>query len=136
MSLFFSRIVYNKYCKYLLEGLMKLELKEIEYKKFGKCLQFSNGYLEIIATLEVGPRIISFKRNDGENVLWEDLNEELIIEAPEMEDIYYKGAIWNSYGGHRLWKAPEDYATYYPDQLPITYEYQDDTLYLIQDTQA
>lgn len=114
---------------------MNIELKELNYKKYGKCLLFTNGYLELITTLELGPRIISFKRRNGENVLWEDLNEELIIDAPELEDIYYKGAKWNSYGGHRLWKAPEDYATYYPDSRPIKHEYKENTLYLIQEIQ-
>lgn len=36
-----------------------------------------------------------------------------------MEKNYGKGEIWRNYGGHRLWKSPEDEATYQPDHNPV-----------------
>lgn len=112
-----------------------MNYKEIEYKKYGKCLKISNDFVELITTLDVGPRIISFRRLEGENIFWEDLHEELIVSDPKMDEIFYKGVKWNSYGGHRLWKAPEDFSTYYPDDSPIDYEVVDNTVHLIQPVQ-
>ncbi len=115
---------------------MKLLYKEINYKKFGKCLKVSNDYLEIIATLEVGPRIISFRRLDGENVFWEDLKDEGYLSGKQLDDIFYEGATWHAYGGHRLWSSPEDYSTYYPDNNPVEVIKTDRGIDLIQEKQT
>lgn len=114
---------------------MKLSYEEINYKKFGKCLKVSNGYLEIIATLEIGPRIISFRRLDGENVFWEDVNDEVFVSGEQVDEIFYKGSTWHAYGGHRLWSSPEDYATYYPDNNPVEVIRTDKGIDLIQEKQ-
>ncbi len=47
------------------------------------------------------------------------------------------GHKWLVYGGHRLWHAPEnDPRTYFPDNSPVKYELNGNTLKLIQDIEA
>ncbi|XMB72860.1 hypothetical protein RJI07_02865 [Mycoplasmatota bacterium WC30] len=114
---------------------MSLKYEKIDYKKYGKCLRIDNGFLEVIATLELGPRIISLRRLAGENIFFEDLNDLNYVTSEQQDEIFFKGATWHSYGGHRLWKSPEDYATYYPDNDPITYHLENNKITLIQKPQ-
>ena len=74
-----------------------------------KTLVLENELLEVIATLEVGPRILSFKRKDSENIL--GLMEAQLGQSGESD--------FRLRGGHRLWLAPESAATYYPDNHPV-----------------
>lgn len=73
-------------------------------------LAISNEACELLITLDVGPRILSFAPLGGRNVfkIFEDhtggTGEEF----------------WQSRGGHRLWLAPESYPfSYYPDNAPV-----------------
>ncbi len=72
-----------------------------------ECVEASNGLLSLLVTQSVGPRVISLRVNDGEN---------LFAELPDATlDCPGKGA-FHFYGGHRLWHAPEDpRRTYLPD---------------------
>lgn len=74
-----------------------------------RTLVVSNPFIELIVTLDVGPRIISYRKRDGKNV-FKTFTEELGRSGE---------ASWRSRGGHRLWVAPESSATYYPDNQPI-----------------
>jgi hypothetical protein len=85
----------------------------VEYKGWKNNLRLSNGQIEVIITLDVGPRIISYRRAGGANVLKE--YAEQLGKAGEEE--------WQIRGGHRLWTSPEDPAvTYAPDNSPVAYE--------------
>jgi hypothetical protein len=64
-----------------------------------KNLKLSNGFAEVIVTLEVGPRIISYKPVQGRSVF--KLVKEQAGGSKEPE--------WKIRGGHRLWTAPEDF---------------------------
>lgn len=114
---------------------MKVNYKEINYKKFGRCLKVFTSKLEAIVTLELGPRIISFKRIDGENIFWQDINEELFVNSETQDEAFFKGATWNAYGGHRLWVSPETYLTYYPDNNKVEYVIEDNSFTFIQEQQ-
>src|SRR5215475_4357504 len=73
-----------------------------EYIPFGgwnKNLRLSNDSKELIITLEVGPRIISFRPLGGENVF--KVLAEQSGKSNERD--------WKIRGGHRLWTAPEDF---------------------------
>jgi hypothetical protein len=88
-------------------------VEEIEYKGWKHNLKISNGDAELIVTLDVGPRIISYKLKDGKNVF------------KEFEDQIGKSGepTWQIRGGTRLWVGPEDVTrTYYPDNGPVKYE--------------
>ena len=87
-----------------------------EFCPFGgwnRNLSFSNEQAEMIVTLDVGPRIISY-RMPGKNNIFKNYEEQL-GGSEEGE--------WMIRGGHRLWLAPEDLAiTYALDNVPIIHK--------------
>lgn len=68
-----------------------------EYGGWANNVKLSNGQIELIATLDVGPRIIRFGFVDGANV-FKNFSAQM-GGAGEDE--------WKIRGGHRLWHAPE-----------------------------
>jgi len=96
-------------------------LEEVSYRGWPHCLKLSNGPLEMIITLDVGPRIIRLGIEGKPN---------LFHEFPEQAG-QRSGTEWMSFGGHRLWHAPEVYPrTYAPDFDPVEYQWKDDVLTL------
>jgi hypothetical protein len=70
--------------------------------------------VQLIVTADVGPRVIFFGFIDGDN------------EFHEFADQVGKssGGEGQSYGGHRLWVAPELDRTYWPDNVPVRVVHQ------------
>lgn len=94
----------------------------IEFKNYGKCIKISNGVIEAVATLDIGPRIISFGFIGEENIMNTKKDEFITVTNETFDKHYYKGAAWKNYGGHRLWASPEKSPnTYYPDCQPVEY---------------
>ena len=80
-------------------------------------LRISNGGAELVVSTGCGPRILSYRRTSGENILG------LWLDVAQPNDL----GTWKPYGGHRLWAAPESMpSTYYPDNDPIESETIDD----------
>ena len=97
-----------------------IEKKEIQYENYGRCLEIKNNKVRLVVTLDFGPRIIRYSFIDGENILFEDRERVFKELNPQMEEVYGKGKPWIIYGGHRLWKSPENMPeTYYPDNNPV-----------------
>ena len=85
----------------------------VEYKGWKNNLRLANADAELVITLDVGPRIISYSTPGGFNVLKN--YEEMMGGTGESE--------WQIRGGHRFWIAPEDLTrTYYPDNAPVAHE--------------
>jgi len=85
----------------------------ISYGGWENNLAVSNDACELLITLDVGPRILSFALNGGKNV-FKVFEEQL---GTSEEDL------WQSRGGHRLWIAPESYPfSYYPDNYPVDHQ--------------
>lgn len=96
------------------------------YKKFGKVINISNGKIELKVTTDIGPRIIFFGKRGGENIMFEDEQDSINKSGEYFEkNLPGKGG-WHIYGGHRLWKSPEDMATYYPDNSQVDVQILDD----------
>ena len=73
-------------------------------------LRIGNQHAELIITLDVGPRVISYRTTAGENV-FKTFDEQLGGTGE---------ADWKSRGGHRFWLAPEDpELSYLPDNSPV-----------------
>lgn len=90
--------------------------------KFGKVLSLCAGGIKISVTTDIGPRVIFYGKEGGENILFEDINDE-VNKPEELMDPVLKGkGGWHIYGGHRLWKSPEYMDTYYPDNAPVKTE--------------
>ncbi|MCX7984167.1 MAG: DUF4380 domain-containing protein [Bacteroidetes bacterium] len=82
------------------------------YNQWDHCLRLANTEIELIITLDVGPRIIRFG-------FIEDRNE--FQEYPEHVALRNDGN-YHSYGGHRLWVAPEvEGWTNHPDNNPVSW---------------
>lgn len=90
-----------------------MSVEQVEYKGWKNNLRLSNGAAEVIVTLDVGPRILSYRLADGPNVFKE--YDDQLGKSGEPN--------WMIRGGHRLWTSPEDPdRTYVPDNAPVAFE--------------
>ena len=88
-------------------------IKKTLYRNYLNSLALSNGTVEIVATTEVGPRILYYGFIRGENILGEHFDAKVDTALGEFKP----------YGGHRLWIAPENMPnSYAPDNTPVEYE--------------
>lgn len=102
---------------------MAIKMEERQFAPFGKCLALSNPCAELLISLDFGPRILSYRLTDGENILHPDVEGKLVTADPKLEEYYGEGTSWLNRGGHRLWVSPEAMPeTYYPDVDPVAYE--------------
>ena len=82
----------------------------VEYGGWKRNVRLANGKIELVATLEVGPRIIRLAPRGGKN-LFMNYRDHLGGHGEKT---------WRNRGGHRLWVAPEDpVSTYFPDNRPV-----------------
>jgi hypothetical protein len=85
----------------------------VEYRGWKNNLLLSNGDVELIVTLDVGPRVISYRLPGGVNVM---KNYDSQMGGTGEDE-------WQIRGGHRFWLAPEDLTrTYFPDNRPVRWE--------------
>jgi hypothetical protein len=88
-------------------------MKLLAYKGWQNCYQIESGECRMIATADIGPRIVHLSRGKGDNLL--KLFEEQIGKTGGNE--------WRLYGGHRVWYAPEDpVMSYIPDNDAVEVE--------------
>ena len=103
-----------------------IEISEVNYAPWGRCVRVSDGKNELFATLDFGPRIIRFSAVGRENMFFEDKNDVINANAFAKESAELFGSekgVWHIRGGHRLWISPEYVPeTYYPDNEPVSYE--------------
>jgi hypothetical protein len=87
-------------------------MKIISHAGWSRNLLLSNGDIEIIVTLDVGPRVISCKNPGGENVF---KNFDAGLGTSGEPGFVLRG-------GHRLWIAPEDEVlSYHADNHPVDF---------------
>jgi len=96
-------------------------VEKIAYHGWPDAYKISNGTVQLIVTASVGPRIIFYGFVDGDNEF-----HEFAEQAGKMG-----GDEFHSYGGHRLWVAPENERTYFPDNTPIKVVQQGNTVRFI-----
>lgn len=102
-------------------------MRKINYGGWSNCIELSNGEIDLVATTDVGPRIIRLGFAHGKNLF------------KEVADQMGKtgGDKWKGYGGHRFWHAPEVAPrTYAPDNSPVAHEWDGATLNLTQPVEA
>lgn len=88
-------------------------MEKTNYKGWANAIRLANNSVELILTADVGPRAIRFGFPGGANEFSED--EAWIGKSGDAE--------FHSYGGHRLWHAPESIPrTYAPDNGPVQVE--------------
>ncbi len=100
----------------------EVTMEKVAYAGWPNCIKLSNGQIELIATTDVGPRIIHLGFVGGQNLFHE--YKETLGKTGDKE--------WNNYGGHRLWHAPEAMPrTYWPDNDPVETAWDGKTLKLV-----
>ncbi len=104
---------------------------DIEEKyRFGgweNCVRLTDGDIELVATTDVGPRIIRLGFIGGQNI-FREVEKDLGKTG---------GDAWRMYGGHRLWHGPEaNPRSYFPDNQPVDYKIENSTLKLSQRVEA
>jgi len=88
-------------------------MEKVSYQGWPSCYRLSNQTVELIVTADVGPRIMRYGFVGGENQ-FREAAEHLGKTG---------GEEYRSYGGHRLWIAPENRPrTYQPDNFPVEVE--------------
>jgi hypothetical protein len=97
-----------------------VKIESAGFLSWKNCLRLSNGDAELIVSTEIGPRVISYRAAGGKN-FFKVFPEQFGADPSE----------WRSYGGHRLWHAPEIFPrAYYPDNSPVKYDWNGRTLTL------
>lgn len=94
-------------------------MEYINYKNFGKCAKLSKGGKTMLITVDIGPRIIFYGFDNGENIFFEDINDTINRDSDYIKTNLKGKGIWHIYGGHRIWKSPEYEDSYYPDNSPV-----------------
>lgn len=93
-----------------------------------ECVSLQNESLELLVTKSIGPRILSLRFVDGENLLAE--LPDFVTDCPDTGTFHF-------YGGHRLWHAPEEPSrTYLPDDEPVEISTFQNGLKVTQQTEA
>lgn len=87
-----------------------MAVAHVSFGGWGNNVLIENGRTELIITLEVGPRIISYRTADCTNV-FKTFSAQLGGTGERK---------WMSRGGHRFWLAPEHpVLSYLPDNSPV-----------------
>ena len=93
-----------------MSAMAAVSVEKVAYKGWANCYRVSNGEIEAIVTVDVGPRVIRFGFVGGQN-LFKEYAEQLGKSGE---------AAFQLRGGSRVWKAPEDpVATWAPDNVPV-----------------
>ena len=93
----------------------------VDFGGWPNSIRLSNGEVELVATTDVGPRIIRFGFVGGQN-MFHNFPESLGKTG---------GDGWVNYGGHRLWHAPElEPRTYAPDNGAVEHSWDGKSLTL------
>ncbi len=104
-----------------------MHLEKTAWGGWPNCYRLGNGTVDLIVTTDIGPRVMSFGFTGEGNQFFE--NTELLGKMG--------GADYRSYGGHRLWHAPEARPrTTQPDNDPVETQALHDGLHLKQPVEA
>jgi hypothetical protein len=106
--------------------MSEVTIRKADYKGWKNCLEISNGIVDLIATTDVGPRIIRFGFTGKENEF---------VEFPEFIG-KTGGDEYMIFGGHRLWHSPEHpVRTYSPDNSKVAWKKKKYGIVLTQDVE-
>lgn len=88
-------------------------IEKIAYLDQPNCYRLCRAGCELVVTTDIGPRILRYAFEGGENILGE--YPALVTPTPWGD--------WKPWGGHRLWVAPEEMPlSYAPDNGPVQFE--------------
>lgn len=97
-------------------------------EKWGKILWITTPYAEVGVALDFGIRVVHLSCPGKENLFYE--------QPKDLSDGAVTPQGWKLCGGHRLWFAPEGDWSYYPDNAPVSYIVDGNTVLVEQKTEA
>lgn len=101
--------------------------EKVNFGGWSDCIRLTNGSIELIATTEVGPRVIKLGFTGGRNLMFVSTEDQGKTGGDQ----------WRIYGGHRLWHAPEVMPrTFFPDNSPVKYKWDGKMLKLMQERES
>ncbi len=104
-------------------SMAEVKIERVKYGGWPNCVRMSNDTVELIATTDVGPRIIRYGFIGKENEFYENPAELGKTNSKE----------WLAFGGHRLWLAPEAKPrSYHPDSKAIEATVEGRSVKLVQ----
>ncbi len=86
-----------------------IRVEKMEYRGWPNAYCLSNETVELFVLADVGPRVVRYAFQGGENQFYE-LEGQAGLRG---------GNEFRLYGGHRLWVWPEVERTYFPDNNPV-----------------
>lgn len=100
---------------------MSVKLSYVDsYQYYGRCLRMENDQMELLITVDVGPRIIFLAAKGGENLLYNAKEGTRIDRSPLYKQVFGEDEEYHFYGGHRMWLAPQRHIhTESPDNVPV-----------------
>lgn len=108
-------------------SMAEVKIERVEYGGWPNCVRMSNGTVELIATTDVGPRIIRYGFIGKDNEFYQNPKELGKTNAKQ----------WMAFGGHRLWLAPEAKPrSYHADSKPVKAYQKDQSVQLIQPVES
>ena len=106
---------------------MSIQVETVSFGGWPHCQRVTNGVVEVVATTDVGPRLVGCGLVGGPNLFKAFAEHQGLTGGDE----------WRSYGGHRFWHAPEDLTrTYVPDNSAVPFAVLPDGLRLTQAVEA
>jgi hypothetical protein len=101
---------------------MGIEVKEVDCGEQGRCVRISNHFIDIIVSIDYGPRIVRIGFLDGPNLLYWDGDQRNVFANDNLKSYYGPQTAFHVYGGHRVSLAPDRMPqSYYPDNEPVVY---------------
>lgn len=111
-----------------------MQIREENYKNFGKCIVLDNGDCTVKITVDIGPRIIYYALGGMENILKEDIDRKTVRDSRELHDFFGTEENWYIFGGHRLWSSPESWpGSYTPDNGAVAVRIEGNRVILTPD---
>ena len=100
---------------------------EKQTEKWGKVLWITTDFAEVGIALDFGIRVVHISCPGMENLCYE--------QPADLSDGCATSKGWKVYGGHRMWLAPECKESYCPDNDPVSYEIQGNSVLVTQETE-
>lgn len=97
---------------------MSISIKEVNDINYGRCIDISNGIVDVSVTIDYGPRIIRYCPKNMKNLFYYDRTGEYTFP----QNLVNTNELFYLYGGHRMWISTESgEKSNYPDNVPIVY---------------
>ena len=94
-------------------------------QRWGKVLWLWDTHAEVGVALEFGIRVVHLSCPGMENLYY--------VQPADLSDNFTTEKGWRLHGGHRMWLAPESDQSYCPDNDPISYTLEGNSVLVTQD---